>query len=75
METLERSLRSWFEDDDGAVVGFYDEHYKLIRDMTAATPRPAPLIDDEAARQVMELERHLTAMIASAPPHPGRPCG
>jgi hypothetical protein len=53
VETLERSLRSWSEDDDGAVAWLYGEQYKLIRDMTTATPRPAPLIDDEAARQVM----------------------
>ena len=33
------------------------EHYKLIRDMTASTPRPSPLINDEAARQVSVLER------------------
>lgn len=57
VETLEQALRSWFEDDDGAVTGLYGEHYKLIRDMTAATPRPAPLINDEVARQVRLLER------------------
>jgi hypothetical protein len=42
VETLERALSSWFEDDDGAVVGLHGEHYKLIRDMTASTPRPSP---------------------------------
>ncbi|MGH3826905.1 MAG: PIN domain-containing protein [Pseudonocardiaceae bacterium] len=57
VETLEQALRSWFEDDDGAVAGLYGEHYKLIREMAAATPRPAPLINDEAARQVRALER------------------
>jgi rRNA-processing protein FCF1 len=57
VEILERALRSWFEDDDGAVAGLYGEHYKLIRDMTASTPRPSPLINDEAARQVSVLER------------------
>jgi hypothetical protein len=57
VETLEQALRSWFEDDDGAVTGLYGEHYKLIRDMTAATPRPAPLINDEVARQVRVLEQ------------------
>lgn len=56
-ETLEQALRSWFEDDDGAVTGLYGEHYKLIREMTASTPRPSPLINDEAARQVRVLEQ------------------
>ena len=32
-------------------------HYKLIRDVTASTPRPSPLVNDEAARQVSALER------------------
>jgi hypothetical protein len=57
VETLEQALRSWFEDDDGAVAGLYGEHYKLIREMTASTPRPSPLLNDEAARQVRVLER------------------
>ena len=57
VETLEQALRSWFEDDDGAVIGFHGGHYKLIRDMTVSTTRPAPLINDEAARQVRVLER------------------
>jgi hypothetical protein len=57
VETLEQSLRSWFEDDDGAETRLYGEHYKLIRDMTATTPRPAPLINDEVTRQVRVLER------------------
>jgi rRNA-processing protein FCF1 len=57
VETLEKALRSWFEDDDGAVAALHGEHYKLIRDMTASTPRPSPLINDEAARQVSVLER------------------
>jgi hypothetical protein len=57
VETLEQALRSWFEDDDGAVTGLHGEHYKLIRDMTATTPRPAPLINDEVTRQVGMLER------------------
>jgi hypothetical protein len=57
VETLEQALRSWFEDDDGAVAGLYGEHYKLIRDMTASTPCPSPLINDEAARQMRVLER------------------
>jgi hypothetical protein len=57
VEIVEQSLRSWFEDDDDASTGLYGEHYKLIRDMTATTPRPAPLINDEAARQVIVLER------------------
>ena len=57
VETLERALSSWFEDDDGAVAGLHGEHYKLIGDMTASTPRPSPLINDEAARQVSVLER------------------
>lgn len=39
------------------VAGLYGEHYKLIRDMTASTPRPSPLINDEASRQVRVLER------------------
>jgi len=57
VETLEQALRSWFEDDDGAVAGLYSEHYRLIREMTASTPRPSPLLNDEAARQVRALER------------------
>ena len=57
VETLEQALRSWFEDDDGAVAGLYGEHYKLICEMTASTSRPSPLINDEAARQVRVLER------------------
>jgi hypothetical protein len=57
VETLERALSSWFEDDDGAVAGLHGEHCKLIRDMTASTPRPSPLINDEAARQVSVLGR------------------
>ncbi|HEX9517296.1 MAG TPA: hypothetical protein VF940_14110 [Streptosporangiaceae bacterium] len=28
VETLELALRSWFEDDDGAVAGLHGEHYK-----------------------------------------------
>lgn len=55
-ETIENALRSWFDDDDGAAQGLYGEHYKLIRDMTASTPRPSPLINDEAGRQVRALE-------------------
>jgi rRNA-processing protein FCF1 len=57
VETLEQALRSWFEDDDGAAAGLYGGHYKLIREMTASTPRPSPLLNDEAARQVRVLER------------------
>jgi hypothetical protein len=57
VETLEEALRSWFEDDDDAVAGLYGEHFKLIREMTASTPRPSPLLDDETARQVRVLER------------------
>jgi hypothetical protein len=57
VETLEQALLSWFEDDDGAVAGLYGEHYKLTREMTASTPRPSPLLNDEAARQVRVLER------------------
>jgi len=64
VETLEQALRSWFEDDDGAVAGLYGGYYKLIRDMTASTPRPSPLINDEAARQVSVLER-LRAKVAA----------
>jgi hypothetical protein len=56
VETIENALRSWFDDDEGAAQGLYGEHYKLIRDMTASTPRPSPLINDEAARQVRALE-------------------
>ncbi|MHB1595613.1 MAG: PIN domain-containing protein [Streptosporangiaceae bacterium] len=56
VETIENALRSWFDDDDGATQGLYGEHYKLIRGMTASTPRPSPLINDEAARQVRALE-------------------
>lgn len=66
VETLEQALKSWFDDDDGAVAGLYGEHYKLIRDMTATTPRPAPLINDEAARQVSVLERLREAVRALA---------
>lgn len=66
VETLELALRSWFEDDDGAVAGLHGEHYKLIRDMTASTPRPSPLINDEAARQVRALERLRTKVQALA---------
>jgi hypothetical protein len=57
VETLEQALSSWFEDDDGAVAGLHGERCKLIRNMTASTPRPSPLINDEAARQVSVLER------------------
>ena len=57
LRRCKQSLRSWFENDDGAITGLYDEHYKLIRDMTVTTPRPAPLINDEASRQVGVLER------------------
>jgi hypothetical protein len=57
VETLEQALSSWFEDDDGAVAGLHGEHCKLIRDLAASTPRPSPLINDEAARQVSVLER------------------
>jgi hypothetical protein len=67
VETLEQALSSWFEDDDGAVAGLHGEHYKLIRDLAASTPRPSPLINDEAARQVGVLERlgaKLTALEA-----------
>lgn len=37
--------------------GLHGEHCKLIRDVTASTPRPSPLVNDEAARQVSVLER------------------
>jgi hypothetical protein len=69
VETLEQALRSWFEDDDGAVAGLYGEHYKLIREMTASTPRPSPLLNDEAARQVRVLERMKAKRHIDSVPH------
>jgi len=37
--------------------GLRGERCKLTRGMTASTPRPSPLINDEAAGQVSVLER------------------
>lgn len=56
LEAVDPSLRSWFEDDDGAGVGMHGDHYKLIREMSGYTARPLPLIDDEIGRQVRVLE-------------------
>jgi rRNA-processing protein FCF1 len=57
VETVERVLPSLFEDDDGMAAGMFGDHYRLIRDMSPSTPRPAPLIEDEAGRQVRALQR------------------
>jgi hypothetical protein len=73
METLERALRSWFEDDDGSRAGLFGEHYWLIRDMSASTPRGAPLIGDEVERQVRALRglREKVAALQSLRARPG----
>jgi hypothetical protein len=57
VETVEAQLAAMFDDDDGVAAGLFGEHYKMIRDMSDATPRPAPLVNDEAQRQVRALER------------------
>jgi PIN domain len=57
-ETMEQLLLSWFEDDDGVGAGVQGGGYRLVREMTAATPRPYPLVSGEIDRQV----RALTAL-------------
>jgi rRNA-processing protein FCF1 len=56
LRPLDPSLRSWFEDDDGAGVGLYGDHYKMIREMSDYAARPSPLIDAETGRQIRVLE-------------------
>lgn len=58
VEAMEQLLLSWFEDDDGVGAGMQSGGYRLVRDMTAATPRPYPLVSGEVERQV----RALTAL-------------
>jgi hypothetical protein len=73
VEIAERYLTSWFEDDDGVTVGLYDgPHYRMIREMTPATPRPSPLIGDEVERQVKVLRR-LQAKVREFLPMQERP--
>lgn len=57
-EAMEQLLLSWFEDDDGVGAGMQSGGYRLVREMTAATPRPYPLVSGEVERQV----RALTAL-------------
>jgi rRNA-processing protein FCF1 len=56
LEALDPSLRTWFEDDDGAGAGLYSDHHKMIREMSGYTARPDPLIQGEIDRQVRVLE-------------------
>jgi hypothetical protein len=54
-ETIEASLRSWFEDDDGAGAGIVGDGYTRVREMTETTPRPYPLVSAEIGRQMRAL--------------------
>ncbi len=56
VETADAQLAAMFDDDDGVAAGLFSSEYRLIREMTDATPRKAPLIDNEVRRQVHALE-------------------
>jgi hypothetical protein len=64
VETVERQLASLFEDDDGAAAGLFGEQYRMIREISAATPRPEPLIGLEAGRQATALHRLVSDVTA-----------
>jgi hypothetical protein len=64
VETVERQLASLFEDDDGTAAGLFGEQYRMIREMSASTPRPEPLIGLEAGRQVTALQRLVSGVTA-----------
>src|SRR5260370_3566312 len=67
VETVEWQLASLFEDDDGTAAGLFGEQYKMIREMSASTPRPEPLIGLEAGRQAAALPRLVSGRPAPAP--------
>ncbi len=64
VETVEWQLASLFEDDDGTAAGLFGEQYKMIREMSASTPRPEPLIGLEAGRQAAALRRLVSGVTA-----------
>ena len=64
LETVERQLASLFEDDDGTAAGLFGEQYRMIREMSEATPRPEPLIGLEAGRQAAALQRLVSGVTA-----------
>ena len=55
VETVEQQLAALFEDDDGTAAGLFGEQHRMIREMSASTPRPALLIGLEARRQAAAL--------------------
>lgn len=64
VETVERQLASLFEDDEGTAAGLFGEQYRMIREMSASTPRPEPLIGLEAGRQAAALQRLVSGVTA-----------
>jgi hypothetical protein len=64
VETVERQLASLFEDDDGTAAGLFGEQYRMIREMSASTPRSEPLIGLEAGRQAAALQRLVSDVTA-----------
>jgi len=63
-EAVEQHLASLFEDDNGTASGLFGEQYRMIREMTASTPRPEPLIGLEAGRQAAALQRLVSGVTA-----------